>query len=163
MTLLLCGEVHCSLFQVDGAGCGVRGDGYAPQGSPQRPSQRLQEAPRADPHPVCWSVPSIESSVPDPYSFDPDPDPAFEAENRSGSRALMTKNWGKIYSVKNFMFFDKKLHYYLSLGLHKGCPSYRRSLKREHPALQNIKFLNFFYFCGSYLPSWIRIRISIRI
>jgi hypothetical protein len=85
-------------------------------------------------------------SVSDPYSFDPDHNPAFEAENRSRSRALMTKSWGKIYSGKKVMFFDKKLHYYLSLGLHKGCPSYRRSLKREHPALQNIKFLNFFLF-----------------
>jgi hypothetical protein len=78
-TDMLCGDVRCSLLQVDGAGCGVRGDGYAPQGSPQRSRQRLQEAPRADPHPVCWSVPSIESSVSYPYSFDPDPDPAFEA------------------------------------------------------------------------------------
>jgi hypothetical protein len=33
-------------------------------------------------------------------------------------------------------------------------------LKREHPALQNMKFINFFYFCGSFLPSWIRIRIQ---
>ncbi len=89
MTLLPYGDVHCSLFQVDGAGRGVRGDGYAPQGSPQRPRQRLPEAPRADPHPVCWSVPSIESSVSNPYSFDPDP--VFEALYRSGSRALMTK------------------------------------------------------------------------
>jgi hypothetical protein len=32
-------------------------------------------------------------------------------------------------------------------------------LKREYPTLQNMKFLNFFYFCGSFLPSWIRIRI----
>jgi hypothetical protein len=28
------------------------------------------------------------------------------------------------------------------------------TLKREHPALQNIKFLNFFFFRGSFLPSW---------
>ncbi len=27
----------------------------------------------------------------DPYSFFPDPDPAFEAGDQSGSRALMTK------------------------------------------------------------------------
>ncbi len=33
------------------------------------------------------------------------------------------------------------------------------SLKREHPGLQNMKFLNFFlYFCRSFLPSRIRIR-----
>jgi hypothetical protein len=33
------------------------------------------------------------------------------------------------------------------------------ALKTEHPALKNMKFLNFFYFGGSFLPSWIRIRI----
>ncbi len=34
------------------------------------------------------------------------------------------------------------------------------ALKKEHQALQNMKFLNFLkYFCGSFLPSWIRIRI----
>jgi hypothetical protein len=31
-------------------------------------------------------------------------------------------------------------------------------LKREHPALQKIKFINYFFVCGSFLPSWIRIR-----
>ncbi len=34
-------------------------------------------------------------------------------------------------------------------------------LKREHPAPQNMKFLTFFYFCGSFLPFWVRIRIHI--
>ncbi len=29
-------------------------------------------------------------------------------------------------------------------------------LKREHPTFQNIKFLNFVLFVGSFLPSWIR-------
>jgi hypothetical protein len=34
------------------------------------------------------------------------------------------------------------------------------ALKREHPEHQNMKiFCTFFYFCGSFLPSWIRIRI----
>jgi hypothetical protein len=32
--------------------------------------------------------------------------------------------------------------------------------KRGHPTLQN---MNFFYFCGSFLPSWIPIRIRIQI
>jgi hypothetical protein len=32
--------------------------------------------------------------------------------------------------------------------------------KRGHPTLQN---MNFFYFCGSFLPSWIQIRIRIQI
>jgi hypothetical protein len=30
--------------------------------------------------------------------------------------------------------------------------------KREHSALQNKKFLNFFYFCKSFTPSWIGIQ-----
>jgi hypothetical protein len=33
------------------------------------------------------------------------------------------------------------------------------ALKREHPALQKMKILSFFSFFGSFLPSWIRIRI----
>jgi hypothetical protein len=39
---------------------------------------------------------------------------------------------------------------------HKKPPAH----KRGHPTLQN---MNFFYFCGSFLPSWIRIRIRIQI
>jgi hypothetical protein len=38
---------------------------------------------------------------------------------------------------------------YLSIALHKGRPSYRRSLKalkREHPLLKNMKILDFFLF-----------------
>ena len=38
---------------------------------------------------------------------------------------------------------DQKLQLYLSLGLHKGRPSYKRSLQlsiEKHPALQNIKY-----------------------
>jgi hypothetical protein len=38
-------------------------------------------------------------------------------------------------------------------------PKKPSALKREHPALQNIKILIFFYFCGSILPFWIRIRV----
>jgi hypothetical protein len=49
----------------------------------------------------------------------------------------------------------QKQQFYLSLGLHKGRPSYKRSL--QFPARQNMKFLNFFNFCGSFFPSWIRI------
>jgi hypothetical protein len=49
-------------------------------------------------------------SVSDPYSFDPDLDPAFEAEYRSESRVLMTKNLKKITAEKKY-FFDKKLQF----------------------------------------------------
>ncbi len=51
-------------------------------------------------------------------------------------------------------------------GLYKGGPSYRRILQ---PSKENIKhfetwnFLTFFFFCGSFLPSWIRTRIRNRI
>jgi hypothetical protein len=43
-------------------------------------------------------------------------------------------------------FFKSKIAIYSSLGLgiHKGRPSCRRSL--EHPALQNMKFMNSFPF-----------------
>ncbi len=62
---------------------------------------------------------------------------------QSGSRDLMTKNWKKIYSWKKLIFLLKTT-IYLSLGFHKGRPSYKRSfIKREHPAIQNMKFLNF--------------------
>ncbi len=53
---------------------------------------------------------------------------------QSGSKALMNKTWR----------LQEK-------------PS---TLKREHSALQKMKFSNFLYFCGSFLPSWIRIHNS---
>ncbi len=53
---------------------------------------------------------------------------------------------------------------YLFLGLQKGGPSYWRSRKPSKENIQpfqNLKFLDFFYFCGSFLPAWIRIGIRI--
>jgi hypothetical protein len=70
---------------------------------------------------------------------------------------------------QKFIFFDKNIAIYLSLGLHKGRPSHRRSLQLSKENFQNFKtwnFLNFFYFCGSPPPQlnpeliWIRIRNS---
>ncbi len=63
---------------------------------------------------------------------------------------------------KKFLFFLSKTAIYISLGLHKVCPSYSRSLQLSKEAIQHFKtwtFTIFFYFCGSFLPSWIRIRI----
>ncbi len=54
-----------------------------------------------------------------------------------------------------------KIEIYLSLGLHKVCPGYRRSLQLTKEPIQHFKTWIFFYFCGSFLPSWIRIRIQI--
>ncbi len=55
----------------------------------------------------------------------------------SGSMILMTKNWKKNYSwKKKFDIFLIKIAIYLSLDLHKGRPSYRRSLQ---PSQENIQ------------------------
>ncbi len=77
-------------------------------------------------------------------------DPAFLAEYRSGSRVLVTKEWEKICSwIKKLIFF-----YIKNCNLPIPRSPYRTSklqkkpwaLKREHPALQNMKLLNFFFF-----------------
>jgi hypothetical protein len=67
--------------------------------------------------------------VADPYSFDTDPDPAFWAEYRSGSSGFDDQKLIKKFTAeKNDIFLDKKLQIYLSLCIHKGRPSYKRSL-----------------------------------
>ncbi len=48
---------------------------------------------------------------------------------------------------------------YLSQGLCKGRPSYRRILQPSKENIQNLKFFNFFLFLWVILPSWIQIRI----
>ncbi len=67
----------------------------------------------------------------------------------------------KKLQLKKKKIFWSKIAIYLSLGLHKVCPSYRRSLQLSKEAIQHFKktwsFKHFFYFCGSFLPSWIRI------
>jgi hypothetical protein len=67
----------------------------------------------------------------------------------------MTKNWKKITAEKKFNFFISKTAIYLSTALHKERSSYRRSLQ----LFKTWTFKFYFYFCGSFLPSWIRIRI----
>jgi hypothetical protein len=64
-------------------------------------------------------------------------------------------------SRKKIYFFFDQTAIYLSLGLYKNMSRLQKkppAHKRGHPTLQN---MNFFYFCGSFLPSWIRIRIQI--
>ncbi len=60
-----------------------------------------------------------------------------------------------------------KIAIYLSLGLRKGRPSYRRSLQPSKENIQHLKWniLTFFYFCfcGSFLRSWIQWPHRIRI
>jgi hypothetical protein len=50
-------------------------------------------------------------------------------------------------------FFLSKMEIYLSLGLPKGRPSYKRSLQPPQESIQHFKtckFVTFFYFCGSF-------------
>jgi hypothetical protein len=61
----------------------------------------------------------------------------------------MTKNGKKFTAEKFFIIFFGSKTIFLSLGLQQKKPS---ALKREHLALQNMKFLNFFYFCGNFCP-----------
>ncbi len=81
-----------------------------------------------------------------------------------GSRVLMTKNWKK-YSWNFFLFFFwSKIAIYLSLGLQKWHPNYRRSLQPSKDNIQHFKkwnLLTVFYFSGPFLPSRIRIRIRV--
>jgi hypothetical protein len=53
---------------------------------------------------------------------------------RSGSKVLMTKKLEKIR-----FFGIKKLQFTFSLGLHKGRPSYRRSLQLSKENIQHFK------------------------
>ncbi len=71
--------------------------------------------------------------------------------------ACRAKNWKHLQLKK---IFYSKTTIYLSLGLHEERPSYRRSLQLSKENIQHFKtwnFLIFFYFCGSFLPAWIRI------
>ncbi len=77
---------------------------------------------------------------------------------QSGSRGFDDQKLKKIYSWKKKKF----VFVYLSLGLHKGRPSYKRSLHLSKENIQHFitwNFLIFFYFSGLFLSSWIRIRI----
>ncbi len=84
----------------------------------------------------------------------PDPDP-IRIQGFDDQKLKKNYSWNFFYN-----FFLSKTAIYLSLGLHKVCPSYRRSLQLSKEAIQHFKtwtFTNFFYFFGSFLPSWIRI------
>ncbi len=84
------------------------------------------------------------------------------SESGSGSKVLVTKNWRKKYSWKKNNLFWSKIAIYI-LALRKGHPSFRRSLQLSKENIQHFKkwnLLTFLYFCGSFLPSLIRIQGS---
>jgi hypothetical protein len=74
----------------------------------------------------------------------------------------MTKNLKKFKTGKKFIFFKTKIAIFLSLGLYKGQPSYRRSLQPSEEKIQQFKqeIFFFFLFLRSFLPSLIRILIQ---
>ncbi len=79
----------------------------------------------------------------------------------------MTKNWKKNNSWKNFLFiFWSKTAIYLSLGLHKVCPGYRRSLQLTKEPIQHFKTWIFSTFVGHFCPpgsdSVFKLRIRIQ-
>jgi hypothetical protein len=80
--------------------------------------------------------------------IDPDPDPAFLAEYPSESRVLMTKKIEKNLQLKkNFVIFLIKNCNLLIPRPRKRTSKLKEkpsALKRKHPALQNMKCLNFF-------------------
>ncbi len=81
----------------------------------------------------------------------PDPDP-IRIQGFTDQKLEKNYSWKKKFWSKTAI--------YLSLGLHKVGPSYRRSLQLSKEAIQHFKtwtFKKLFYFCGSYLPSWIQI------
>jgi hypothetical protein len=124
------------------------------------PFPGVKKAPIPDPDPQHWCYHWFNADL------DTDPDPAFfliaDPDPGYGSR-VWWPNIEKIYSWKfNFYHLEQKLLFFLSLGLHKGRPSYRRSLQPSKENIQYLKPWKFwtfkFYFCVSFLPSWIRIR-----
>ncbi len=92
---------------------------------------------------------------------DTNPDPAFFCQcesrygsgSRSRSKVLITKDWNKFTAEKKIIFIWSNIAFYLSLGLHKGRPSYMRSL---HPSKENISHFKitwiFFPFVGLFGP-----------
>ncbi len=60
---------------------------------------------------------------------------------------------------QNYVYWSRSGPTSTSLGLHKGRPSNMRSLQSSKDNIKYFKtwkFCAFFYFCGSFLPSWIR-------
>ncbi len=93
--------------------------------------------------------------VVDPPWFNPDPDPD---PDQGFWWPKIEKN---LQLKKKLDMLLKKIAIWSSLGLHKGRTSYSRSLQPSKKNIQHFKtwkFFPFFYFCRSFLPSWIRIQ-----
>ncbi len=89
----------------------------------------------------------VSGRVADPYSYDTDLDPAFKAEYQAGSRCFNDQKLKKFTAEKKIIFLWIKKHN-LPIPRHLQRKSKLQkkpsAAKREHPALQNMKFLNYF-------------------
>ncbi len=63
----------------------------------------------------------------------------------------MTKNLKKFIAKKEINFFGSKTTLYLLRGLHKGRPSYRKSLQPSKENIQHYKTWNFIFFLLLYV------------
>ncbi len=97
------------------------------------------------------------------YASVSDQDPAFLTEYRSetgfGSNPDPGFCWPKLEKFSNwkkkYFFFLSKISIYLSLGLHKRRPSYKKSLQPSKDNIQHFltwNFLTFFYFVDHFCP-----------
>ncbi len=113
------------------------------------------------PQPVLWygsgsriSNESVSVSGSESY-----PDPGFWWQKFKKKKKIRLKFF--------MIFFWSKFTIYLSLGLHKERPSYRWSLQLSKEIIHHFKewklSIFFSFLEGSFLPSWIRIQIRIRI
>ncbi len=87
---------------------------------------------------------------------------------QSGSRVFMTQNWKQFTAGKKmYTFFLLKIAICKFLGLHKygniQATGEAFSPQKWTSSTSKREILNFFYFCWYFLPSWIWIRIQIRI
>ncbi len=71
------------------------------------------------------------------------------------NRVLKTKNF-KISHLKKFPFETKKCNLFKPRPPWRTFMSFKeaKGFKRERPAILNIKFLHYFFFCGSFFPHW---------
>jgi hypothetical protein len=79
------------------------------------------------------------SRVGDPHSFDTNPDPALQAEYRSGSSPDLIRIQGFDDQKLEKKIWGSKTTIYLSIGLHEGRTSYKRSLQLSKANIQHFK------------------------
>jgi hypothetical protein len=120
-----------------------------------------------------WNYKYCKSRVADPHWFNADPDTDLgsgvqirirnpDPESGSGSRVWWSKIGKKIYSWKlNFYFLDQKLQFTYPQDSIKDAQATGEAFSPQKRISRTSKHDNsgtFFYFSGSFLPSWIRIR-----